>query len=139
MSVPVLDLFAESLMPIRTDIKLSASTCTSTRQGSRFSGPNGAGHHPRAAPERYPGRGCGQRLGLRAAGAVRRPAGDLATGRWSSGPRRPVVRRPPCVTMSPSARQNLGLAPDVIDARVESALRAMGMLDFVARPPHLSG
>ena len=31
---------------------------------------------------------------------------------------------------------NLGLAPDVIDARVESALRAVGMLDFVARPPH---
>ncbi|HNQ08130.1 MAG TPA: ABC transporter ATP-binding protein [Tetrasphaera sp.] len=31
---------------------------------------------------------------------------------------------------------NLGLAPDVIEARVESALRAVGMLDFVARPPH---
>lgn len=31
---------------------------------------------------------------------------------------------------------NLGLAPDVIEARVESALRAVGMLDFAARPPH---
>lgn len=31
---------------------------------------------------------------------------------------------------------NLGLAPEVIEARVESALRAVGMLDFAARPPH---